>query len=344
MPQVSIVIVNWNGLKFLETCLRSLEALDYPADKLEIIVVDNKSTDGSVKYIQENFPGVVLSLLDDNYGFCAPNNDGASLATGEYLVFLNNDTEVTPGWLRALVKPALEDSDVACCASKMLYYDRRDTINTAGGKLTIIGGGFYRGYGALDSPFYNEPGYTGFGCAAGVLVKKQFFMSIGGFDEDHFAACEEHDLGWKAWLYGYKVAYAPDAVMYHMESGTFGSRSNADANKVFLNTRNRLFNIIKNLDAGNVFRALLISACFNFYRGCGYFFTGKFSAVGAVIHGQLNFLKYLGNMLKKRKAVQSMRKRSDAELYSLGVIATFKESMEEERLLRLLAKDVYYKA
>lgn len=344
LPAVSVIIVNWNGLKYLETCLRSLESLDYPADRLEVIVVDNNSSDGSVQYIQENFPRVVLSLLDGNYGFCAPNNDGASIAKGEYLVFLNNDTEVTPGWLRALVQPALEDSEVVSCASKMLYYDRRDTINTAGGKITIIGGGFYRGYGALDGPLYDRPGYTGFGCAAGALVKKDFFLSIGGFDEEYFAACEEHDLGWKAWLYGYKVAYAPGAVMYHMESATFGTRSNAAPNKVFLNTRNRLFNIVKNLDAGNVLRALLISACFNFYRGCSYFFAGRFAATGALIRAQFNFLRYLGSMLKKRKIAQARRRRTDKELYALGVIATFRESLEEERRLRLLAKDSYYKA
>jgi GT2 family glycosyltransferase len=344
LPKVSAIIVNWNGLKYLETCLRSLQLIDYPRAKLEIIVVDNNSRDGSVKYIQDNFPAVKLSLLDDNYGFSAPNNEGAQMATGEYLVFLNNDTEVSPGWLRALLQPALADKDVVSCASKMLYYDRRDTINTAGGKITIVGGGFYRGYGAKDGAFYNQPGYTGFGCAAGVLVKRDFFISSGGFDEDHFAACEEHDLGWKAWLYGHKVAYAPDAVMYHRESGTFGTRSNASASKVFLNTRNRLFNIIKNLDGGNVVRAMLISFCFNIYRGCGYLVSGNFSAAGAVLRAHFSFLKYLGRMLEKRKAVQKARIRSDAELYQLGVIATFKESIEEEKLLRLLAKDSLYKA
>jgi GT2 family glycosyltransferase len=344
LPVVSVIIVNWNGLKFLETCLRSLQLLDYPREKLEIIVVDNNSSDGSVKYIQDNFPAVKLSLLDDNYGFCAPNNDGAQLATGEYLVFLNNDTEVSSGWLRALVEPALADKDVVSCASKMLYFDRRDTINTAGGKITIVGGGFYRGYGAKDGPFYDQPGYTGFGCAAGVLVRKDFFFSIGGFDEDHFAACEEHDLGWKVWLYGHKVAYSPGAVMYHRESGTFGTRSNADANKVFLNTRNRLFNIVKNLDAGNVVRAMFISFCFNLYRWSGYLFSGHFASAWAVCRAQFSFLKFLGKMLKKRGIVQDSRKRSDAELYRLGVIATFKESLEEEKLLRLLARDTYYKA
>ncbi|MGD0854892.1 MAG: glycosyltransferase family 2 protein [Dehalococcoidia bacterium] len=344
LPPISIIIVNWNGKKFLPICLSSLAALDYPRDKVEVILVDNASTDGSQAYISNSYPAIKIILLDKNYGFCKPNNEGAKAAAGEYLVFLNNDTEVTHGWLHELVRPTLEDAEVISVASKMLYYDRRDTINTAGGKIAIIGGGFYRGYGVKDGPAYNEPGYTGFGCAAGVLVKKDFFLSIGGFDEDHFAACEEHDLGWKAWLYGYKVAYAPDAVMYHRQSGTFGTRSNADTGKVFLNTRNRLFNIVKNLDGGNMWRGMLISLFFNVYRWFGYVFTGNFAAAWALCRAHFSFLKFLGKMLKKRKIVQKTRKRSDAELYRLGVIATFKESMEQERLLRMLAKDGYYKA
>ncbi|MCX6006173.1 MAG: glycosyltransferase family 2 protein [Chloroflexi bacterium] len=344
LPAISIIIVNWNGKDFLPVCLSSLAALDYPQDKVEVIMVDNASTDGSQKYIRANFPAVKIIRMDKNYGFCKPNNEGAKAAAGEYLVFLNNDTEVNTGWLRELVRPALKDADVISVASKMLYYDRRDTINTAGGKITIIGGGFYRGYGAKDCPAYNEPGYTGFGCAAGVLVKKDFFLSIGGFDEDHFASCEEQDLGWKAWLYGYKVAYAPDAVMFHRESGTFGTRSNADAYKVFLNTRNHLFNIVKNLDGGNMWRGMLINFCFNLYRWANYLLSGNFAAAWAVCRAHFSFLKFLDKMLNKRKIVQKSRKRSDAELYRLGVIATFKESLEAEKLLRLLAKGSYYKA
>lgn len=344
LPSVSVIIVNYNGRAFLPACLGSLRKLDYPQDKLEVILVDNNSSDGSVAYIQGSFPLVKIQPLDKNYGFCGPNNQGAKAAYGKFLVFLNNDTEVTAGWLRALVQPAIKEEEVVSVASRMLYYDHRDTINTAGGKITIIGGGFYRGYGDKDSAKYDEPGYTGFGCAAGLLVRRDFFLGIGGFDEDYFAACEEHDLGWRAWLYGYKVAYAPNAVMYHRESGTFGSRSNADRQKVYLNTRNRLFNIVKNLDGGNMWRGMLISFGFNLYRWANYLLCGNFAAAWAVCRAYFSFLKFLGKMLKKRAFLQKARKRSDAELYRLGVIATFKESIEEERRLRLLAKDDYYKA
>jgi len=238
----------------------------------------------------------------------------------------------------------LADKDVVSCACKMLYYDRRDTINTAGGKITIIGGGFYRGYGDKDGSVYDQPGYTGFGSGAGVLVRKNFFLEAGGFDEDYFAACEEHDLGWRAWLYGYKVAYVPSAIMYHRESGTFGSRSNADPTKVYLSTRNRLYNMVKNLDGWNLIRSKLIGACFNFYRLSAYLVNGNYRAAGAICRAYFDFALNLGKMLPKRRAVQKKRQRSDAELYKLGVIATFKGSLAEEKRLRRLAGKQFFSA
>ena len=140
LPFISIIVVNYNGKHFLGECFASLENLEYPKDKFEVILVDNASTDGSVQYVRENFSRVNILQLDKNYGFCKPNNDGVKLANGEYVVFLNNDTVVTKEWLFELVKGALSEEQLASCASKMLYYDRRNAINTAGGKLTIIGG------------------------------------------------------------------------------------------------------------------------------------------------------------------------------------------------------------
>ncbi len=343
LPFVSIIVVNYNGQHFLEECFASLENSSYPRDRFEVILVDNASSDGSVHYAGENFPWVRVLELDRNYGFCKPNNDGVKIANGEYVVFLNNDTAVTREWLIELVRGSLSEEQIASCASKMLYYDRRDVINTAGGKLTIIGGGFYKGYGDKDGPAYNKAEYTGFGCGAGVLVKKELFQYIGGFDEDYFASCEENDLGWKLWLYGYRVLYVPTAVMYHKESGTFGSRSTFESTKVYLITRNRLYNIIKNLEAGNVIRALFISLSFNLYRSARYLAQGNFASIKAIARAHLDFVRNLRKMLAKRRVVQRNRKLSDKQLYQLGVIATLKESILEERRLGRVWRDEFYR-
>jgi len=343
LPFVSIIVVNYNGKHFLGECFASLGNLKYPRDKFEVILVDNASIDGSVQYVREDFPWINILELDKNYGFCKPNNDGVKIAKGEYVVFLNNDTVVTREWLFELVKGVLSEEQVASCASKMLYYDRRDVINTAGGKITIIGGGFYKGYGDKDGPKYSKLEYTGFGCGAGVLVKKELFQNVGGFDEDYFASCEEHDLGWKLWLCGYKVLYVPTAVMYHKESGTFGSRSTFESTKVYFITRNRLYNIIKNLEARNVIRALFISFGFNLYRSIRYLGRGNLASTKSIATAHIGFVKNLRKMFAKRRVVQNNRKLSDKQLYRLGVIATLKESVSEERRLSRVWRDEFYR-
>lgn len=342
-PLISIIVVNYNGKHLLGECFTSLENLSYPRDKFEVILVDNASADGSVEFVKKNFPWIRILQLDKNYGFCKPNNEGTKIARGEYVVFLNNDTVVTQDWLSELAKAALSNDKVVCCASKMLYYDRRDVVNSAGGKITIIGGGFYKGYGDKDGPKYGNLEYTGFGCGAGVLVKKDFFQDIGGFDEDYFASCEENDLGWKSWLYGYKVLYVPTAVMYHREGGTFGNRNVFEPWKVYLITRNRLYNLAKNLEIKNVLRGLFISFIFNSYRSIKYIVHGNFASVKSIVRAYVDFTRNLKKVLAKRKVVQENRKITDKELYKAGVIATFRESMSEEKRLSKVWSDEFYR-
>jgi len=345
LPFVSIIIVNFNGRHFLNDCLKSLERLKYPKDKFEVILVDNASSDGSVEYVKEKFPWVKILQLDKNYGFCKPNNEGAKIAKGDYLIFLNNDTIVTPEWLLELVKGVLSDKKVISCASKMLYCDKRNIINTAGGKITIVGGGFYRGYGERDNGQYDKLEYTGFGCGAGVLVEKNFFLNVmGGFDEMYFASCEEHELGLRIWMYGYKVLYVPTAVLYHKESGTYGSRSSFHPVKVYLIVRNRLFNILKNFEPINVIKGFLISIGFDLYRAIKYLLDKNINSAKAIARAYVDFIKNIKNTLKKRKKIQMKRKRRDKELYTLGVIANLKECILEEMRLTNVWKDVFFKA
>ena len=329
MPFVSIIIVNFNGLHYLQECFNSLKNLDYPEDCFEVILVDNGSKDGSVEYVESYCNWVKILKLDKNYGFCKPNNDGANIAKGEYIVLLNNDTIVSKQWLSELVKSAMTEKDIVCCASKILYYNERSVINAAGGKLTLIGGGFYRGYGEKDSNKYNKREYVGFGCGAGVLVRKDFFQYVGGLDEEYFASVEEMDLGWKSWLFGFKVLYVPSAVMYHKESGTFGEKGMIQPIKVYLATRNRLYTIIKNLENYNVFRSLIMCICFDSYRFLSYSSSRNFNSAKSVIYAYKDFIINFNKMKAKRNFVQSNRKISDSQLIRCGAMATLKECFLE---------------
>lgn len=330
LPIVSIIVVNYNGKHYLEECFNSIYDSDYPSDKLELILVDNASKDGSYEYVKKIFPNVRILQLDKNYGFCKPNNEGVKIARGKYVVLLNNDTVVDKKWLSELVKGVLNDKDVISCASKIFFHGRKNFINAAGGKIAINGGGFYNGYGDKDCEKYNNFEYTGFGCGAGVLVKKDFFEKIGGFDEDYFASCEENELGWKSWLFGYKVLYVPTAVMYHKLSGTFGSKSGFQPIKVYLITRNRLYNILKNFEFTNVLKGFLVSIIFDTYRAILHLLYGNFAATKSIIKAYTDFMRNFRKMIGKRKIIQENRKRSDKELYELGVIATLKECVVKE--------------
>jgi len=343
-PFVSVIVVNYNGWHLLKGCLTSLESSSYPREKFEVIVVDNGSSDGTVEHVREVFSEVRIVQLDKNYGFCRPNNEGARIARGEYIVLLNNDTIVEKEWLSELVKAATMDEKVISCASKILWQDDRTIVDVAGGKITIHGGGFYVGFGDKDGPLYDQPGYTGFGCGAGVLVKKTFFDSIGGFDESYFAACEENDLGWKSWLLGYKVAYVPTAVMYHKIGGTFGTIGSFQPEKVYLITRNRLCNLIKNFELKNVGKGLIIGMVFDVYRAITYLAHWNLASVGSTGRAYFDVARKLPRLWSQRNFVQKSRRVSDSDLFRLGVVATLAESMAEEKRLRQVLKADYFRA
>ncbi len=236
----------------------------------------------------------------------------------------------------------LREPNILCCASKILYYDNKKIINAAGGRISPIGGGFYEGYGDRDCGKYDNYSFTGFGCGAGVLVDRRFFISIGGFDEDYFASCEEHELGLRVWMYGYKVLYVPKAVLYHKESGTFGVKGSFHPKKVYLITRNRLYNLLKNFEMKNVFRGLIISVTFDMYRSSMYLLSDNFASVKAILKAYVEVARNLKKVFEKRTVIQSKRKLTDKELSNLKVVATVRDCiLEEKRLLSVLNGSFY---
>ncbi|OQX21933.1 MAG: hypothetical protein BWK75_02065 [Candidatus Altiarchaeales archaeon A3] len=334
---VSIIIVNYDGKKWLKDCFESLEKLDYLKDKYEVIMGDNASSDDSVEYTKKNFPWIRVLQFDKNYGFCKANNLCAKESKGEYLIFLNNDTTVTKSWLKNLVDGVLSEEYVISCACKMLYYpsnfNGKYIINTAGGKISPSGGGFYTGMREEDKKIYNIPRYTGFGCGAGVLIEKKFFIKTGGFDEQYIYGVEEMDLGLRVWMYGYKVLYVPMAVMYHFGSGT-GRSKGPNPKFLFFSTLGELHFIFKNFEVKNVLNGIFYHFFIRFamvwvtiviYGILHRNIYISYEIIKAIIKGYFSFFRNIRETFQKRRNVQKNRQISDSELYKMGLITSFRE-------------------
>lgn len=322
-PKVSVLVLNFNGKHHLKECFESLAQTDY--SNYETILIDNASSDGSVEYTRTDFPWVKILALDKNYGFAQGNNLGTEGADGELLVFLNNDVRVDRRWLAELVRPTLEDKGVGLCASKVLFYDRPDVIDCAGGLISPIGAGINIGYGQRDNGRYNAPRLVGHAYGAAMLIRKDLFQEAGGFDPDYFAYYEESDLAWRCWLTGFKTMYVPTCLVYHKSGGTWSRQ--AQPRKVYYWQLNRLRSLLKNFEKRNMLRGLALSLVFDVYRTLRWAAQGRFGNLRAVWKGNLDFVKEVRRNLNKRAYVQSRRIKTDRELAALGVFATLGESL-----------------
>lgn len=244
-PRVSVVIVNLNGKTHLNECLKSLMRLDYPKDRLEVIIVDNGSQDGSVEYIEAKFGWVKLIKNPKNEGFAKPSNDGARAASGDYVAFLNNDMKVRKDWLRELIL-SLKRSNAQCAGSVLLNWDG-ELLDFAGGSASFYGMGFqydfHKNIKELESSLVKDKELF-FACGGAMIVDRRVFLEIGGFDEDYFAYFEDLDLGWRLNIFGYKVVLSVKSRVFHKHHIT-GNRFANDRMLVLYN-RNSLYTIYKN--------------------------------------------------------------------------------------------------
>ncbi|MDA1266543.1 MAG: glycosyltransferase family 2 protein [Planctomycetota bacterium] len=253
LPRVAIVILNWNGRHHLAGCFDSLRALDYSQDRVQVVLIDNGSDDGSVEHVDADYPWVKLENNPRNVGFSAGCNQGAQLADDpEVLVFLNNDMRVEPDFLRQLVAPVVRGKCVAT-TGRMMSWDGK-VLNSAGGGMNWHGIGIQRG---LDQPLrddYDQPRKTLFACGGAMAMDAEVFEEVGGFDEEFFAYYEDVDLGWRTWVLGHEVHYVPDAVCYHHHSST--SRRVPTERLRLLQVRNPMLACFKNYGEDNLRRVL----------------------------------------------------------------------------------------
>ncbi len=242
MSEVTVVIPNYNGMSYLETCLRSVSR--QTGVSMELLVVDNGSTDGSREFIREHFPKIRLLCLKKNLGFCGAVNRGIRAAKTPYVILLNNDTEVCPGFVYELWKAIRADEKRFSCGARLLQYENRELLDNAGDFYCALGWGIASGKGKPAS--YYPCGRKIFSsCAGAAIYRRELLLKLGGFDEAHFAYLEDIDLSYRARIQGYYHWYEPKAQVFHVGSGTSGSRYNRF--KVLHSAGNNLYLLYKNM-------------------------------------------------------------------------------------------------
>jgi GT2 family glycosyltransferase len=305
-PDISIVIVSWNGRHHLEACLTAVAAQQEVS--AETILVDNASRDDTAGFVRERFPWVRLVRLAENRGFAGGNNAGVREAAGRYVAFLNNDTVADPRWLRALRNGVDEAAGFALTTSRIVYMHDPGVIDSAGDGVLRWGGAFKRYHGAPASLAEHSGEVFGV-CGAACLLPRSLFAELGGFDEDFFVSHEDVDLSYRARLLGYRCRYVADAVVRHHGSATMGKVS---AFAVFHGQRNLEWMYFKNSPASVLARTLPGHAIYNaaaavhFARHglLGPFLRGKMAAVGGARH-----------VLRKRRAIQRSRRVAAAAIW-----------------------------
>jgi GT2 family glycosyltransferase len=308
MPRVSVVIVNWNGLAFLPACLTSLSACGTP---VEIIVVDNGSTDGSVEYLRQR-PEIILIANATNTGYAPANNAGIARATGEFVLLLNNDTRVAPGFVEPLLQVMATTADVGACQCKMLSFDPPYRIDAYGSYLLRTGFLYHVRYGKPDPP--PEPPFEIFAAkGAAMLIRASILRDVGGFDPDFFAYLEDSDLSWRIWLGGWRVLCVPDSVVYHRGGATASRLPSAFI--TFHSFKNRTCMLIKNLSAPAAWRILPVHLALNLGLIAMELIRGHGSAARAVASALNWNRRHLRATLRKRRDIQQrIRRVSDLAL------------------------------
>ncbi len=303
----SVVIPNWNGLRFLPVCMDALAKQTYP--HIEIIVVDNASSDGSQAYLRENHPNVKLIELPTNRGFTGACNAGIAAAQGEYISLLNNDTEVDPNWAAAVVDAFKRHPEAGSVASKMLLFDKRDHIHTVGDFFTTDGRAGNRGVWQKDEGQFDREEYVFSACGGSSAYRRVMLDQIGALDDDFFFSGEDVDLGWRAQLAGWRCLYTPHGIVYHHLSATGGGVTAS-----YYDGRNLIAILVKNFPAElwRKYRADILRAQWKLAAEAVRAWRGK--AARARLRGMLAGLLLIPRMLKKRRAIQANRRATAAEI------------------------------
>lgn len=325
-PRISIIVVNWNGARFLEDCLASLERQTWK--NREFILVDNGSTDGSAEYIRDwgsRVPDTQTIFLSRNTGFCEGNNLAFAKARGEWIALLNNDAVAEPNWIEELVRRGDLAHRIGMLGGKILFAEPEGFIDKAGHLIYWDGQNRGRGTMERDAGQYDKEEEILWPDACAALYHRQVFVETGGFDESFFAFGDDADLGMRARLLGWSARYVPTAVVHHRHSATAGPYS---PRKIMLVERNRLLLAIKNFPPA----LLLSNPVWSARRFAWHAYAGlkRQGAAGRFVDAQgwvrLPFIllwayasaaRILPGALKKRLEIQRTKRLSNKEVLAL---------------------------
>ena len=348
LPRVRVVVLNLNGRMHLDPCFESLAALEYPKEKVEVVMIDNGSADGSAEHVKRTHGFVRVVENARNVGFSAGCNQGAALpGAPEIVAFLNNDMRVDSRWLRELVAPVAR-GEAQATTGKILTWDGM-RIDTAGGGMNFAGIGIQYGHHEDHGAAYEFARRTLFACGGSMAVDTKVLLDVGGFDEEFFAYYEDVDLGWRMWVLGHECRYVPTSVCYHRHSST-SHKIPREMIRV-LQTRNPLLACVKNYEEANLTRVLgpllglamrrirliaeiedekayRIEAAPSSFLGVQLSLldrakrklddrVGIKRAAAADILAVDDLLSAWGHWMERRAEVQSRRKVPDAELFEL---------------------------
>ncbi len=310
--RISIVIPNWNGIKFIGMCLDSI--VKSTIKDYEVIVVDNGSTDGSKELVAEKYPWVRHIKLPANMGFAIACNEGIRASKADYICLLNNDIEVEPTWMQELCEGMERHPECGMGTSKMMFLDNRDVFYNTGDLFHIWSMGGGRGQGEKNTGQYETEEYVFGACAGAGVYRRELFEKIGLFDDDFFIFAEDVDLNMRAQLVGQKTVYLPRAKVYHIGTATVGLYSDR---YVYLCKRNDVFVLIKNFSLALYFKYLLPILKYQF-RDIKYF---AYRGQGLVLlRSKLNVIKMLIPMLTRRFHIQSTRSVPDSEIEKVSIL------------------------
>lgn len=304
--RAAIAILNWNGKILLEEFLP--DVIKHSPAYADVYVIDNASSDDSIKFIASNFTSVKIIQNGNNYGFAKGYNEGLKMISADYFVLLNSDVQATKNWMEPVISLMESDKNIAACQPKLLNYNVRDEFEYAGGA-----GGFIDKYGypfcrgrifnsfEKDNGQYNDMREIFWASGACLFIRSKNYFEAGGMDEDFFAHMEEIDLCWRLRNLGYKIMYCPDAAVYHTGAGTLAK---LNPQKTFYNFRNNLLLLCKNHAPEYFLLKFVLRGGLDGLAAMKFLFSGDAAHFLAVIKAHFSFYFLFFRMMKKRKAIQ----------------------------------------